>query len=109
MTVAITAWQQGNQGLYVKMSPGETDTFAIDVRNELDSTDELLSVTATVDAGITLLSSVVRVDYSVRSRPHQMMVILRAAQTGVYHIKCVAPTLDGLVIVKHFDVLVEEK
>jgi len=109
MTVAISAWQQGNQGLYVKMSPGETDTFCIDVRNEIDSTDELLSVTATVDAGLTLLSGVVRIDYSLRSRPHQMMVVLRATQTGVYHIKCVAPTLNGLTMVKHFDVLVEEK
>jgi len=109
MTVAISVWQQGNQGLYVKMSPGETDTFAIDVHNELDVSDELLSVTATVDAGLTLLSNVVRINYSLRSRPHQMMVVLRATQTGVFHIKCVAPTLNGLVMVKHFDVLVEEK
>jgi len=109
MTVAISVWQQGNQGLYVKMSPGETDTFAIDVHNELDASDELLSVTATVDAGLTLLSNVVRINYSLRSRPHQMMVVLRATQTGVFHIKCVAPTLNGLVMVKHFDVLVEEK
>jgi len=109
MTVAISVWQQGNQGLYVKMSPGETDTFAIDVHNELDASDELLSVTATVDTGLTLLSNVVRINYSLRSRPHQMMVVLRATQTGVFHIKCVAPTLNGLVMVKHFDVLVEEK
>jgi len=109
MTVAISVWQQSNQGLYVKMSPGETDTFAIDVHNELDASDELLSVTATVDAGLTLLSNVVRINYSLRSRPHQMMVVLRATQTGVFHIKCVAPTLNGLTMVKHFDVLVEEK
>ena len=109
MTVAITAWQQGNQGLYVKMSPGETDTFCIDVRNEIDATDELLSVATTIDDGITLLSSVARMDTSIRARPHQILVVLRATQTGVFHLKCVAPTMDGLTIVKHFDVLVEEK
>jgi len=109
MTVAITAWQQGNRGLYVKMSPGETDTFCIDVRNELDSTDQLASVISTVDAGLTLLGSVVRIDTTVRATPHQILVVLRATQTGVFHIKCVAPTLNGLVMVKHFDVLVEEK
>ena len=109
MTVAISAWQQGNDGLYVKMSPGETDTFCIDVRNEIDSTDELSSVATTVDAGLTLLSSVARLNQNIRSRPHQILVVLRATQTGVFHIKCVAPTLNGLTIVKHFDVLVEEK
>lgn len=109
MTVNITAWHQGNQGLYVKMNPGETDTFAIDVRNEIDSTDELLSVATTIDTGLALLSSVARLDQNIRSRPHQILVVLRATQTGVFHLKCVATTLNGLVIVKHFDVLVEEK
>ena len=86
MTVAISVWQQNNRGLYVKMSPGETDTFAIDVHNELDASDELLSVTATVDTGLTLLSNVVRINYSLRSRPHQMMVVLRVVIVKIIRI-----------------------
>jgi hypothetical protein len=89
------------------MSTGETDQFAIDLINELDSGDQLLSATSTADSGITVLSTLVRNDASVRSTPHQMMIVLRATQTGVFHISITSPTNNGLTFVKHFDVLVE--
>ena len=75
MAVTHTAWRQYDQGHYVEMSTGETDQFAIDLINELDAGDQLLSATSTADAGITVLSTVVRNDVAVRSTPHQMMVV----------------------------------
>ena len=107
MAVTHTAWRQYDQGHYVEMSTGETDQFAIDLINELDAGDQLLSATSTADAGITVLSTVVRNDVAVRSTPHQMMVVLRATQTGVFHISITANTNNGLTFVKHFDVLIE--
>jgi|TARA_R100000278_G_scaffold107199_1_gene83902 hypothetical protein len=107
MAVTHTAWRQYDQGHYVEMSTGETDQFAIDLINELDSGDQLLSATSTADSGITVLSTLVRNDASVRSTPHQMMIVLRATQTGVFHISITSPTINGLTFVKHFDVLVE--
>ena len=107
MAVTPTAWHQNNRGLYVRMQTSETNTFAIDLVNELSTSDALSTVTATVDSGITLLSAVPRRDVDISATPHQMLVVLRATQTGVFHIKLTGTTTQGLTHVKHFDVLVE--
>ncbi len=110
MTVTPNIWRQGNQGQYVQMRVGETTTFVIDLRNELGS-DSLASVSMTIDSGLELVSSVLRTDTTIRSTAHQILIMVRAPETtavGVYHVKCVTPTANGLTIVKHFDVLIEE-
>tara|TARA_B100001057_G_C22814252_1_gene936708 strand:+ start:972 stop:1298 length:327 start_codon:yes stop_codon:yes gene_type:complete len=107
MTITPSAWRLYDQGHYVEMTQGGTDTFAIDIFNELDTGDQLLTVTATADAGITVLSVVPRLDTTVSSTPHQMLIVLRATQTGVFHIKLIGVTQNGATHVKHFDVLIE--
>ncbi len=107
MTITPSAWRLYDQGHYVEMTLGETDTFAIDIINQLDTGDELTTITATADAGITVLSVVPRYDTTVSSTPHQMLTVLRATQTGVFHIKLTGVTQNGATHVKHFDVLIE--
>ena len=107
MTVTPSAWQQYDQGYYVEMVTGETNTFAVDLINELNTGDELSTVTATTSTGITVSGVAPRYDTSIRTTPHQMIVVLTATQTGVFNIQLKATTTQGLTHVKHFDVLVE--
>tara|TARA_Y100001938_G_scaffold150355_1_gene240904 strand:- start:1807 stop:2133 length:327 start_codon:yes stop_codon:yes gene_type:complete len=107
MTATPSAWRLYDQGHYVEMDIGATEIFAIDIFNELDTGDQLITVTATADAGITVLSAVPRTETTVSSTPNQMLVALRATQTGVFHIKLMGVTQNGATHVKHFDVLIE--
>lgn len=108
MTVAHSRWRRFNLGHYIVVKMGETETVMVDVAAELDTGDFLTGARSTA-TGITFVSTTVRLDEAAGyTNPHQILVTIRPQSTGTHSIKLEADSNNGLVIVKHFDVLVEE-
>lgn len=107
MAVAYSKWQINNQGHYVRMQTNSTEIVAVDLVNQLATTDQLITAESTTDPGIDITATVVRYDTAIKSTPHQVLCYIQALQPGVYGIQIKATTNQGLIIVKHFDVLVE--
>lgn len=107
MAVAYSKWQINNQGYYVRMKANTTEIVAVDLVNQLATTDQLIRAETITDTGINITATVVRYDTAIKSTPHQVLCYIQASQPGVYGIQLKATTNQGLTIVKHFDVLVE--
>ncbi len=103
MAVDKTNYKQLNVGQAYTMPVGQLDNLLIDLRNELDTGDFLLTVIATTtSSGIEINGAAPRLATGVFEHPHQQYVRLKPTAVGVHPIKLTSTTQNGLTIVKHF-------
>lgn len=108
MAVRHNKWRRSNDGVYVRLDIGHTETFVIDLKNELRTGDFLNTCIATSTSNNILLGFTVRADLDEGFQfPHQQLVTLKPLAIGVHPIKLTSKTEAGIIIVKHFDVLTE--
>lgn len=108
MAVQHSKWRRNNDGVYVRLDIGHTETFVIDLKNELRAGDFLNTCIATSTSTDILLGFTVRTDFDEGFEyPHQQLVTLTPQAIGVHPIKLTSTTQNGITIVKHFDVLTE--